>query len=124
MQGALRRMERLAETVPECVTERLALLRSLVEVTNIANTNMNRWIVENNTVRADSEFRKIAIGLSEARTMLAEAERCASGGEKVDDSSIIEFTYDGVTSDGDETMEEDSFEFDVGMDPPQSSPYT
>ena len=123
MRASLTRMQRIEETSPECVTERLPLLSSLVAVSEIAQTNMSRWITEGNQSRADSEFRKIAIALSTARTLLAEAERCNSGDVSSGDGPIIEFRYDGIGGTGDETYQEDEFEFDVGQDPPQSSPF-
>jgi hypothetical protein len=123
MRANLRKMEAIEERAPECVTERLPLLRSLVEVSQIAQTNMDRWIAEGNSTRADSEFRKIAIALSEARTLLAEAERCNSGQVSAGDEVIREVNYEGAVTTGDETLEVDEFTFDVGQDPPQSSPF-
>lgn len=123
MRAALVRMQRIEETAPECVTERLPLLSSLVAVSEIAQTNMSRWIAEGNQSRADSEFRKIAIALSTARTLLAEAERCTSGDTSLGDATIRDVRYDGAVTSGDETYDVDEFDFDVGQDPPQSSPF-
>ncbi len=123
MRGSLIRMQRIEETAPECVTERLPLMSSLVAVSEIAQTNMTRWISEGNQSRADSEFRKIGIALSTTRTLLAESERCTSGDTSLGDDTVRDVQYDGAVTNGDETYHVDDFTFDVGQDPPQSSPF-
>lgn len=123
MRAAERAMERIESASPDCVKQRLPLLRSLIEVSSIAETNMGRWISQGNTVRADSEFRKIAIALTQSRTLQAEAERCSSGESSAVGDEHMEYTYDGVTY-GDETQAVEQFLFDVSIDSvPQSSPF-
>lgn len=124
MRAAERTMQRLQDTAPQCVESRLPLLSALVGVSTIAETNMRTWQASGNTVRADSEFRKIAIALSEARSLLAEAQGCATGNEAAGQDVKKTWEYGGSTTVGDETQASVDFDFDsYGGSPPEASPF-
>jgi hypothetical protein len=123
MAAAQKGMERLQASAPECVESRLPLLASLLEVSTIAETNMKRWQAAGNTVRADTELRKIAIALAESRSLLAEAEGCSTGEGQSGEDVSRRVEYNGTVTDGDETRPEESFDFDSGDDPPEASPF-
>lgn len=123
MRAAQHTMQRLQDSAPECVESRLPLLNSLLEVSTVAETNMRTWQASGNAVRADSEFRKIAIALSEARSLLAEAQGCATGDEASGQDVKKTWTYDGSKSVGDESQSSVAFNFDATDDPPEASPF-
>ena len=70
----------------QCVTKKLAAVRSLHEVSQRAEAAMLEALAGGDTGRADQEFRKIAVALSKTRQFRAEAEHCVGATEVVEAS--------------------------------------
>ena len=123
---AIEEMEQILDTMldmvkksPECVETRIVLLNTLIDTVLIVQTDMLRAQAEGNRSRADLELRKVAVALSVARTLLAEALDCAAKGSSpgVSDSWT---SYAGP--DLADAADADEFEFDDD-DPPEISPF-
>lgn len=105
-----------------CLTKKLAALRSLVEVSESASATMNDALASGSKDRADAEFRKVAVALSKARQFRAEAEACSGGGDAGDGETIVDLEGDawGLT---DDTSALDDGNTDIGTDPPGVTPF-
>lgn len=60
----------------ECLSRKVEPLRTLAGVSREASNQMMQYLAVNDTVRADWEYRKIAVALTKAREFLAEAQAC------------------------------------------------
>lgn len=84
--------------VVECLTPKLTTLKALSEVSRGSAASLQQLVGANDTVHADLEYRKIAVALSKARDVLAEAQACAwqSGAKRgeavvsVDDEEVAD----------------------------------
>ncbi len=124
MRSAQTTMQRIGNTAPECVETRLPLLNQLIEMSNIAVTEMNHWQLEGNTLRADTELRKVAAALTKVRSLLAETKTCSTDESDTLDENSRRMEYIGPElAEGDETALQEGFVFDGADDPPEASPF-
>ncbi len=123
MSKALEEAEKEKDPIKiQCVTKKLSSTRALLEVSLSAQARMKEAIDAGANDKGDHEFRKIAVALAKERQFLAEAEACmGEGGEDAGQTQVevvgasveeVDVT-DPVTSLGDE----------VGLDPPNTSPF-
>jgi hypothetical protein len=131
MRDAIRDVTRMVETARkdneveqlQCLTAILTSLRSLLQVSESAQTAMQQAMEAGEMERADHELRKIAVARTKTRSLLAEADGCVvgtaalepgetvvtvEGGEFVDERGLLDVAYDP---------------FDIGNDPPEASPF-
>ena len=104
-----------------CLTKKLAAIRSLVEVSESASATMNDAMVSG-TGGADAEFRKIAVALSKSRQFRAEAEACTGGGDGESGETTVDVEGDAWGL-GDDTSGIEDGNSDLGTDPPGTTPF-
>jgi len=128
---ALREVNKLSEgaqregeaSKAECLATRLTALTALDEVSKAAATAMQAAIAAGEMERADHELRKLAVARSKSRQLLAEAQQCVSGAQalKAGETSVV---VEGGVEETDESLEAVPYDpFDVGSDPPDTSPF-
>ncbi len=105
-----------------CLTKKLAAIRSLVQVSESASVSMNDAMTAGNKPRADAEFRKVAVALSKARQFRAEAEACSGGGDGASGETLVDVEGDSWGL-GDDTSALDDGNSDIGTDPPGTTPF-
>lgn len=108
------------EGIP-CVTNNLAAARSLVQVSEAAERQLDQAVSEGRLERARSEYRKLAVAIDKSRRRLAEGERCAFGeGLQAGKTRVM---VEGGPGDGGETdaLPEDVMEY--RFDPVDASPF-
>lgn len=130
MRESVRTVTKLLETARrdgaeadqiQCLTSRMTGLRALLQVSEAADTSMQSALAEGASAMADHEFRKIAVALSKTRQLAAEADRCLSDDATANGETIVRTEEPDYGSD--ETVEQPSFSFDLGFDPPEASPF-
>ena len=129
MRTAVKEVGKLLETVRreadveriQCLKNRFTSLRSVLQVSEGAETSMRGALEAGEVEKADHEFRKVAIALSKARQLRAEADGCGydSSVQSGETEVIVE---GGEFDDLDETVEVE-VEVEIGFDPPESSPF-
>ena len=130
MQEALAKIGKLLEQATEkgdeeqiqCVRERQASVKVLMDVSERANGAMQEALASNTKERAEQEFRKIAVALSKVRQFTAEAEACAGQGNVTAGNTDVRVDERGLTDANDETDNEDQ-EGLIGDDPPPTSQF-
>ena len=105
----------------QCLTNRLTALVALGQVSDFAETSMTRAISGGEDSRADREFIKIVIALKKSRQLLSEAEGC--GFDSLVRSGATEITVEGGEFEEDDDTEGLDFDFEVGFDAPEASPF-
>jgi hypothetical protein len=131
IDAAVRTMTRIVDTARrdgaaeqiQCANTKLTAGRALREVSESAAVAMRARLDAGDLERADHEFRKIAVALSKARMLLAEAERCGDSGALRSGQTTLVVEGGEVGSDADTQSPEYPLEFDVDFDPPQASPF-
>jgi hypothetical protein len=106
----------------DCINQHLSQLRALAQVTEVAEGAMRTALEAGQSERADHELRKVAVALSKARQILADAQACTDDAGLASGDTQVR-VIGGYSGDGDET---DPLEFDVmdqGFDPPDASPF-
>lgn len=106
----------------ECLGERLSQLKALSQVTEAAEISMKEALEVGNQERASHEMRKIAVALSKARQLSAEAQAC------MDDQGAISGNTQVTSEGGFEGEETETEQLDVdvldqGYDAPDVSPF-
>ena len=104
--------EGAADDVIQCLTNKLASIRALQEVTGTAELAMKEALATNQQSRAGYEFRKIAVSLSKVRQFVAEAEACIQTGGNLKSKTFTEGTQDETLA------ESDVPDIDLDPDPP------
>jgi len=105
----------------QCLSKKLASIRSLSEVSETAQSSMEKALSSGDQALADAEFRKIAVALSKTRQFYAEAEACMVGSDTTPGVTDINVTSDALESDDLALM--DPGDIDIGVDPPDQSPF-
>ena len=106
----------------DCIKDALTSARTVLQFSQSAETKMKEALMSGEGDRADHEFRKIAVGLSKSRQIVAEGERCAYGDDVRPGQTSVKWTG-GLTEEGDDTHGLTLDEFDLGYDPPDVSPF-
>ncbi|MEE2751570.1 MAG: hypothetical protein VX519_09070 [Myxococcota bacterium] len=106
----------------QCLTKKLSSTRALLEVSMAAQARMMEAIEMGASDKADHEFRRIAVALSKERQFLAEAEACTGESGKDSGQTQIEVVGEGVEV-VDVTEPPADPGGDVGIDPPDTSPF-
>lgn len=110
--------------VLQCLTSRQTAVRALQQVSTQAEGSMQLALAAGESEKADHEYRKTAVALSKSRMMVAEANGCVSEGDLQSGQTMVDWNEDGSYADQDETQEiPNDDELDVGMDPPDISPF-
>jgi hypothetical protein len=84
----------------QCVRNKEASIRALVDVSKRANTALKSALQSNESELAEHEFRKVAVAVSKTRQFLAEAKACVGGGGSVAGNTDVEVTGGGLLDDG------------------------
>jgi hypothetical protein len=123
MSKALEQAEKEKDPIKiQCVTKKLSSTRALLEVSLSAQARMKEAIDAGANEKGDHEFRKIAVALAKERQFLAEAEACMGGGGK--DAGQTQVEVVGASEDRfDVTDPLTGLGDDVGLDPPNTSPF-
>jgi hypothetical protein len=107
-----------------CLTKKKASVSTLVEVAEQAQAQMNAYLADGETEKADFEFRKIAVALSKARQFSAEADAACMGASGTQSGvTDVQVTIEGLVDGGDDLAPIDDGNDDIGVDPPQTSPF-
>ncbi len=104
-----------------CVQAKLASVRTLSQVSNLAMSSMTEALASDATERAGHEYRKINVALGRVRQFKAESAACL-GDEGLADSTT-EVQYDGDDSGTDETQGPGDSDGVVGVDPPGTTSF-
>ena len=129
-QGAVKAIQKLLEDARrrgdnytiECVSERVSQIGALAQVSEISQASMKSALDAEQTERADHELRKVAVALTKSRQLLLEARGC-------DEDSGVALGETRVSVEGDrpgepkETRPVTVDVMDLGVDPPQQSPF-
>ena len=110
------------ELKKKCLAKKLAGIRALSEVSADASVSMEKALAAGDQSLAELQFRKVAVALSKVRQFQAEAEACVGDSDTTPGVTDINVTIDGLTE-GDETALMDPSDIDVGIDPPDQSPW-
>lgn len=105
----------------ECLVNRLTSVRALLQVSESAEIAMKDAIAAGTDEKADHEFRKIAVAVSKTRMLLAEAQRCASDQQVESGTTLVD--WESAIADEDDLGDLEIDDFDIGLDPPQVSPF-
>lgn len=120
---ALEEAEREQDLVrSNCLTKKQASVSTLVEVAEQAQSQMNAYLADGETEKADFEFRKVAVALSKARQFSAEADACLGESGTQPGVTDVQVTIEGL-ADGDDLAPIDDGNDDIGVDPPETSPF-
>jgi len=106
----------------DCITPLHARADRLKPVSEKASTDMKNAIAGGDNERADHEFRKIAVAVSNVRSLLAEAQQCSADKDAQDGVTNVTFFIEEEVKVGDED-ENDIDDIDIGFDPPDVSPF-
>lgn len=106
----------------ECLAKRVADLRTLAKVTELAEASMRIAIEAGNQERAGHEMRKIAVAISKARQLSLEAQACIEEAGVAAGETVVR-AEGGLDSDEDETEPLSTDVLNQGYDPPDASPY-
>jgi len=131
IHDALREVTKLTETARkanevgrlECLNTRLTSLRALQEVTETAQATMQSALQAGEIERADHELRKIAVARLKTRDLLAEAQQCVAPPEAMQSGQTKVVVEGGVPPTDDSLEQVPTDPFDLGMDPPNQSPF-
>jgi DNA-binding phage protein len=105
----------------ECLQNRLTSVRALLQVSETAEVSMRDAIAAGAEEKANHEFRKIAVAVSKTRLLLAEAQRCASDQQVESGSTLVD--WESALAEENDLDDLDIDDFDIGLDPPQRSPW-
>jgi hypothetical protein len=120
---ALEDAERESDMVrSNCLTKKQASVATLVEVAEQAQAQMNGYLAGGDSEKADFEFRKVAVALSKARQFSAEADACLGESGTQPGVTDVQVTVEGL-ADGDDLAPIDDGNDDIGVDPPETSPF-
>jgi len=106
----------------ECVVPLHARASRLKPVSEKAEVDMKSAMADGNVERADHEFRKIAVAVSNVRSLLAESQQCTADKDSGDGVTVVHFFNEEEVKIGDED-ENDIEDIDIGFDPPDVSPF-
>ncbi len=128
MRNGIKSVTKLVETARrdgdveklQCVTNRLTAMRALLQVSEAADGSMQEALANSEPEKGDHEFRKIAVALSKSRQLLAEAERCYTVAPTSGEETIV--SVEGGTP-GDDDIQTHFNDLDVGVTPPEASPF-
>ncbi len=105
-----------------CLTKKQASVSTLVEVAEQAQAQMNAYLAAGDSDKADFEFRKVAVALSKARQFDAEADACLGESGTQPGVTDVQVTVEGLAG-GDDLAPIDDGNDDIGVDPPETSPF-
>jgi len=105
----------------QCLSKLVTPLRSLLQVSESADTAMRTAMADGATARADQEFRKIAVALTKSRQLASEAGRCMDSTALQSGDTVT--SWQGPATAGDDSIDPGFTPFDLGFDPPESSPF-
>lgn len=108
-------------TAVNCIKSRLTSVTALQSVVVTAEEQLKTALAANEDEMADHQFRKIAVGRSKTRILLAEAQRCASDNKLESGTTLVD--WNTVLTDEDEFLEVDLSDFDIGPVPPSISEF-
>jgi hypothetical protein len=106
----------------DCITPLHARADRLKPVSQKASADMKGAIANGDNERADHEFRKIAVAVSNVRALLAESQQCSADKDTQDGVTNVTFFIEEEVKVGDED-ENDIDDIDIGFDPPDVSPF-
>jgi hypothetical protein len=108
----------------QCLTNRLTSIRALEQVTKLSQKSLQGVLDSGDSERAHHEIRKVSVALNKARQLLAESERCADQDTLASGDSVVR--WEGGIRGAPEREDTKSVtydDFDIGQDPPKSSPF-
>lgn len=105
----------------ECLINRLTSVRALLQVSEQAEILMRDAIAAGLDEKADHEYRKIAVAVSKTRMLLAEAQRCATDQQVEPGQTLVD--WESALADEGDLGDIDLTDFDLGLDPPEVSPF-
>lgn len=130
MTEGIKQVEKLVDTAKKrndereiaCIAARLSQMRSLSQVTEMAQIALAEASAAENKDRSEHEFRKTAVALSKSRQLRVEAEACV--GQSRTRSGETTVTIVGALDSESDDLDAPFFdELYLGVDPPLVSPY-
>lgn len=110
MGAAVKEVEKMLEQakkenqqeVVECLKKKLVPMIQLLDVSRQSSNDMQLALSANDSVHAELEFRKVAVGLSKVREFFQEAKTCggSTAGEKAKSVATISQSSDNVADAG------------------------
>jgi DNA-binding phage protein len=105
----------------ECLMNRLTSVRALLSVSEASEIAMKDALAAGLEEKADHEFRKIAVAISKTRMLLAESERCASDQTVESGTTLVD--WESALADEPDLDDVVITDFDIGLDPPEVTPF-
>ncbi|MEQ1570475.1 MAG: hypothetical protein ABMA64_32890 [Myxococcota bacterium] len=109
-----------AESI-ECLMNRLTSVRALQSVSESSEQAMKDALAAGLEEKANHEFRKIAVAVSKTRMLLAESQRCASDQTVESGTTLVD--WESALADEGDLPNDVVDDWDIGLDPPQRSPW-
>jgi len=111
IEEAIKQVEKLLEQAEkdknqeqiDCLTRKLTPMRALMDVARSSDNAMQTAMSVNDSVHADTEFRKVAVALEKVREFLQEALTCVGDttGEKANSVSSLNKTAEDLADESD-----------------------
>ena len=105
-----------------CLSTRLTSIRALLQVSEGADRALRDALAIQDNNKGNHEFRKIAVALTKTRQLVSESERCASDNVLRSGETSIQWKG-GLESPEDDTADLETDLLDLGIDPPEVSPF-
>jgi hypothetical protein len=129
MDEAVARVQKLLKTAEgtgepeqiECVSVKLRAIKALREVASRSQGRMNEALAAGQDFKADTELRQISVALGKVRQFQAEAEACVGEAGTSQGDTIRD--YDGPAEVGPDDTEGTYSEGEIGVDPPNTTPF-
>ncbi len=121
IQELLKKAEERGEAdAIQCVRDKLAASRALVDVSMLSRNAVQEALASNNPQRAAAEYRKITVAAGMVDQFLAEAMGCLSDRSDSTNEVVRDSSDDGT---GDDDLGDLASVLDTGDDPSQVTPY-
>ena len=106
----------------QCVNTKKVSTQALQQVIVGASTAMSAALTNGETESAQHEYRKIAIGDTKIRTLVAEAQQCVTGSNVDSGSTLVD--WDSQLEGEEEDQEVEIDDTDIDIQPPQITPFS
>lgn len=120
MQGLLKKAEERGDAdAIQCLRDKLASSRAMVDVSLLTRNLMQEALANNNQARANAEYRKITVAETKVDQFLSEAMACLSDGNQTTDEVQRNTSGELGPEEGPDVVGV----LDVDIDPPDVTPF-
>jgi hypothetical protein len=109
-----------AEAV-ECIVSRQTAVRALLTVAQTSSVSLKDALARGATATADLQYRQLALAVSKTRMLVAESQRCVAKGSVESGATVVDWA--SALTEVDALGDESVSAFDLGIDPPEVTPF-